>query len=329
MSLGKESPRNRGDLLYSLYMEDMTQVAQKLLSRHRVGLLMRVFALSAHDADRQVESVSRALEYALALTSDRGPIFSRIDLLVSSDDRYAESDKGGLAVRLKDLARRRFLDAPIVVSEVKRGDVYAMLLNYGIASQMEDRVSYSFIVSHRLSQYITQENIIRMLYVMHERARVCGLVIPETDTMIESGRVQNSFACWHNKSLVSVGGFDLVAASPRVSPVQPVHVSKHDEGNIKHVTTGTSSYPIAGTEEIIPLIRLIDTFGPCIAVVPHPTSHRNNLGTTVMSGKELQRHNDKMATKEYRQQTFAATLGVKLEYIQQGLMTFPHLRDLL
>jgi hypothetical protein len=299
-----------------------SELAAKLLERNRVGVLIRVFAFTQDAVPFQIASAMDALSRLLALRTNGRPTISRVDFLVSSDPDYEDTDCGLTASSLRDVITREFPDANVFVSEIKKGDLYCMLLNYGIAMQLEDRIPYSFIMSHRTSCYITEENIHALLGAMYTKARVAGLILPEMKDVIRKGRVLNTFAIWHNKSLVTIGGFDLRSAKPGLvhAHLKEKIVGWSKEKEKRH-GDGTVQYHLAGCEEIIPEVRLIRFFGPCIQVFA-PSEELASVCETPLEvdPKAYHRHFSKLATKEERQRRFAAMEGVDLEFIEKGLM---------
>ncbi len=289
------------------------ELAAKLLERNRVGALLRVFATTPEAVEYQTESALDAVEKLLAIKIDDRPVFARIDLLVSSDRDYVDSDCGLSGERLRTEVSSRFPDAPVHVLEIKKGDIYCVLLNYGIANQLEDRISYSMIISHGATEYISKENVFGLLGQMQNRARVAGLALRELERFVVKGRVSNVFSIWHNKSLVSVGGFDLRAAQKKKGLHMSETVSVPSEGkNIE--------YPAVGGEEIIPLIRLVKYFGPSIGIVlPCDGAKWKELDETI-DPVAHRRHFAKLATKEKRQEHVAKSIGESLEIIEQGIL---------
>ncbi len=297
-------------------------LAAKLLERNRVGALLRVFAFTEDALPFQLASAMDAVSRLLALRTNGRPTISRVDLLVSSDPDYEDTDCGFMASRLRETITQKFPDTNVFVSEIKKGDIYCMLLNYGVATQLEDRIPFSLIISHRTSCYITDENIHALLAAMYMKARVAGLILPEMSEGIQKGRVQDTFAIWHNKSLMTVGGFDLRASKPGLTHA---HLSEKITGisneKTKRHGDGAVEYHLAGVEEIIPQIRLVRFFGPCIRVVlPSETSADTCEIPLDVDPKAYHRHLAKLATKEERQRRFAAMEGVDLEFIERGLM---------
>lgn len=197
-----------------------------------------------------------------------------------------------------------------------------MLLNYGIANQLEDRIPYSITLSHPASSYATQENVDGLLAAMERRARVAGVAIHELRELIERGGIANTFAIWHNKSLMTIGGFDLRAAKP---PLHRAHLHEKVTGlsNIKAVRHGNGKveFHLAGVEEIIPLVRLTRFFGKCIGVVnPQGEGMEWKEFDEKTDPRAYHRHLAKMATKEERQRRMAKTEGVDVEFLEKGLL---------
>lgn len=186
-------------------MNDNAQLAAKLLERNRVGVLLRIFAKTEADVEPQIDSALTALRKLQSLQTGERRTFARIDFLVSSDPNFDDTDCGLTADRLREAVREEFSDTSINVYEIKNGDIYAMLLNFGVANHLEDRIPYSLIISHWAHQHITETNVHALFAAIQNKARVAGLVIPEAAETIRQGRIANTFAMWHNKSLVTVG----------------------------------------------------------------------------------------------------------------------------
>lgn len=297
------------------------EYAGKVLARNRVGALIRVFATSPETVAYNAESALQALDRLLAIQIENRPLFSRIDFLISNDIRFDDSDCGLTAEYLRERILSRYPDAPVSVLDVKNGDVYCMLLDYGIVNQLEDRVSYSLILSHGVSEYLTQEHIEALVAAMYCKARVAGLMIPEIGGLVEKGRVANTCALWHNKSLMTVGGFDLRAARP-----ERIHLQSHKkvkgESQEKTEKYGTPDveYVLAGCEEIIPLVRFLKFFGPSVAVVRPNQKHTWRVGDDGADTGMHLRHLAKLATKEIRQSHMAALEGVGVDILERGVI---------
>ncbi len=290
-----------------------SEFAGKLLERNRVGALLRVFASTPDVVEHQVESAITALRRLLILRTNGKPTFSRIDFLVSNDHRYADSDCALTTSRLRAIVDAEFSDSPVHVLDIKYGDIFCMLLNYGIVNQLEDRIPYSCIISHSASAYITQENIDALLGAMQQKARVAGLALYGITELVEKGRIANTFSIWHNKSLMTVGGFDLRSSKPLKNDLHSV-VSRTN--NLNKVST----YHVAGCEEIIPLIRLTKNFGACIKVIS-PNEKNVLWGTNATNDPTgYLNHLAKLATKDVRQQHMARLEGVDVSFLKEGIL---------
>jgi hypothetical protein len=197
-----------------------------------------------------------------------------------------------------------------------------MLLNYGIANHLEDRIAYTMTLSHAASSYATEETVNGLLAAMYHKARVAGVALDELAPLVRRGLIMNTFAMWHNKSLMTVGGFDLLAAKPNLLHADKrAKVTGWSEKKAKRHGDGAVEYHIAGCEEIIPLTRFVQYFGDCIAVVePKGEGSEWLEPNNEKDARAYHRHLAKLATKEERQRLMAATQGVDLEFIQKGLM---------
>jgi hypothetical protein len=303
-------------------MNDTERDALKLLERNRVGALLRVYAYTPEAVDFQINSAMQALRRLLVLRTGGRPTFNRIDFLVSSDPDFEDTDCGLMTARLRDRVRSEFPDAPVNVSEIKKGDIYCMLLNYGVANQLEDRIAYSMIISHAASSYATAETVNGLLAAMYNKARVAGVAINELAPLVSRGLLMNTFIMWHNKSLMTIGGFDLIAAKPalvhahtreKVKGWSDKKAERHGDGNVE--------YHVAGCEEIIPLTRFVRFFGKCLQVVEPVGAEMEWVEPDMeKDSRAYHRHLAKLATKVERQKRMAATQGVDLEFIQRGLM---------
>lgn len=294
--------------------------ALKLLERNRVGAILRVFSAVPETVDYHATS---AISTARALSSLRiggRSVFARIDLLVSSDNEYDDSDCGLMASRLREMIAQDPGSATLNVHEIKKGDIYCMLLNYGIANQLGDRIEYSLILSHNASSSVTQENIQGLLAAMYNKARVAGVAIDEVRDLVKGGFVMNTCAMWHNKSLVTVGGFDLRAGKPhRTRQHEHEKVSSWSKEKEENYGNGNVEYHVAGCEEVIPLLRMVHYFGPCISVIV-PQEVGLTSRDLAASGDigAYHRHLAKLATKEDRMRKMAAFSGLPLSLLEEG-----------
>ncbi|MFZ5392190.1 MAG: hypothetical protein ACOZAR_03245 [Patescibacteria group bacterium] len=288
----------------------------------RFGLILRTFATKPDDVIKRVEQVIETIKKAEKLNLEQGDrsFFSRIDVLVWADDRFDDADCGLTTRTLRDALYKQ---KKVFVSEVKNGDLYCTLLNYGIAKQLRDRVDYSFIMSSEAESYLNQETIERILQAIDDKARAIGVEVDELAPFVQEGRLANTFCCWHNVSLMSIGGFDLHAAKlppnkgneENTSP-QHAYVEGHHE---KH---GKVFYQLAGTEEIIPLVRLVEIYGKCLASVS-PAGEglkKYQIPDPKTDSKLYLRHIAKMATKLKRQAAMLDSVNKKPSLLKNGLI---------
>lgn len=296
------------------------ELASKLLERNRVGALLRIFAPTPDVVEYQIELAITSLKKLLALNTGGRPTFSRIDFLVSNDHRFADSDCDLTTTRLREVMDTQFSDAPVNVLNIRNGDIYCVLLNYGIANQLEDRIPYSCIISNHASLYITQEHIDALLAAMYQKARVAGLAFGKHEKLVQTGRVMNTFSMWHNKSLITVGGFDLRAMKPLKSDMHKVQTfAGHSTHLEEHIGEG-EVYHAAGCEEIIPLIRMTRIFGQCIKIVSASDSTLAWGSDKEKDPQGYQRHYAKLATKDARQRYMAGLEGESIDFLKMGLM---------
>jgi hypothetical protein len=219
-----------------------------------------------------------------------------------------------------------FSNAPVNVFEIKKGDIYCMLLNYGVVNQLEDRIPYSLILSHQVASYATQETINALLSAMQNKARVAGVALSELAELISEGRIANTFAMWHNKSLMTVGGFDLRAAKPmRQEILHKKKVVGHSATKALRHGDGKVEYHVAGCEEIIPLLRIVRYFGRSIEVIiPVGEEAEWKETSEELDPHGYHRHLAKLATKDARQRYMAALEEMDIAYLKKGLMSPQH-----
>jgi hypothetical protein len=283
-----------------------------LLHTKRVGLILKLFSPKPELVEQNVRLAMGAVDKALALEVGGKKVFSRIDILVSADDRFGDSDCGLTADALR-LAPRK----GVFVSEVRNGDIFCGLLNYGVSHQMRDRIDYSMIMSIGVGEYLVEENVRPMLDALHSGARVTGLALSELAPSILDGRIANTFAIWDTVSLMTIGGFDLRAAkAPKDDRLAQYVRGWSDE-------KGEVYYQSSGVEEIIPLVRLIKVFGSCIA----PIVPVSGAKWVVSDDPEVQkRERAKLGTKTERQMMWALSESVDFSFIKGGVI--PEYRSL-
>ncbi|MDD5071745.1 MAG: hypothetical protein PHQ42_03350 [Patescibacteria group bacterium] len=286
---------------------------REFLARKKVGLILRVYA---HEEDRiptRVEMIEKAIAAARKATVDGRALIKRIDVLVWCDKNYADSDCGQTAAIL----REKFSgEKDLFISEVSHGDIFCGILNYGIVHQLRHGVDYSIIASAEAFSYMTPETMAAMVNAACSGALAIGVAINELTDSILAGRIANTFAMWHNESLMTVGGFDLRAAKP-VNETLAHFMRGWNPKKNENVF-----YHLAGVEEVIPLARMAETFGPCIApIFTQGEGVQQYQAPDPAKDPELwQRHVAKMGTKLERQCALLASIGVDPSFLKGGVM---------
>lgn len=283
-----------------------------ILHQKRFGLILRVFSPKAELVEKSVTQITETLDLADKLMIDGRQVFSRIDIMVSADSHYGDTDCGLTREELiKNVFTVNRQINQIHISEISHGDIYCGMLNYGVANQMRDRIDFSMILSSGIKNYITSENISAMLEALEKGAKVTGLAITELAPSILDGRIANTCAIWHNVSLITVGGFDLRASKP----LKDDRLANYIRG--WSLEKGEVFYNAAGVEEIFPLIRLIKNFGPCIAPILPVTGAR----WEVSNDPDVQKRElSKLGTKFERQMRWAVMEDVDFSFIKGGVM---------
>jgi len=309
----------------------------KLLKQKRVGLIIRTFntklELVADRAKRVLETAAKALE----LKIDGDSVFSRVDIIVAADPQYADCDCGttrdNLIEMITDMKHEEHQWAfdhdsasnaevinrlnAIHVSEVKRGDIFVGLLNFGIMKQVRDRIDYSVIISSGVNSYMTPENVGAMLTAIEDGALVAGIAIDELSELTMRGRIANTFAMWDNQALGQVGLFDYRAAKPRKDDKQTLYLQGWSEELERDKGNGEVYYHRAGVEEITPLVRLGRTFGPCIApIVPIGEGLQWTAPDPIKDPEGYSRHLKKLGTKAARQEAWMYEEGVDETFLE-------------
>jgi len=287
-------------------------------SRKRIGLLLRVFSPKPELVTQNVQQVISTVDLAMELMVNDKRIFSRIDVLVSADARYGDADCGLTATALHDFydngdagESRAHFRRDVHVAEIRHGDIFCGMLNYGIAHQMRARIDYTMILSIGAREFLTAENMEAMLLALEAGAKVTGLAITELAPSIMDGRIANTCAIWDNIDLMTVGGFDLRAAKPLKDDRLTDYVRGWSEEK------GEVFYAAAGVEEIIPIVRMIKLFGACIAPIMPVTGAR----WEVSSDPDVQkREQAKLGTKYERQMRWVVAEDVDFSFIRGGVV---------
>lgn len=293
---------------------------KSFFARKKVGALLRVYASKPALVESRITMVMEAAERLRSVRYNTQPVIRNIDVLVWADERFkGESDCGETAAALKEHLRQHadpLMQTIVQVHEVKHADLYCGLLNYGVAMQSRRGIDYSMILSPDAFSYINRANVMALLLAADEGAFAAGLAINELADSVMEGRLANTFALWHNVSLMTVGGFDLAAA--KRPPDDSLALSFTGWSEEK----GAVVYRLEGVEEVIPLARLIEWFGQCIApIMPQgEETQRYVVPDRLKDPQGYKRHLAKMGTKEKRQALFLERIGHMPPFLQGGIM---------
>jgi hypothetical protein len=285
---------------------------KRFLAEKTAGLIMRVYASKEEDVPKRIQMIKEAIAATRKMVVDGVQVVRRIDVLVWSDKNYKDSDCGKTAPALREALKE---EKGVFVSEVEHADIFCGILNYGVVHQLRKGIDYSIIASSEAFSYMTPETMSDMVDAACSGAKAIGVAINELSDSIMEGRIANTFAMWHNESLMTVGGFDLRAAKPL------------DDKNACYMKgwsaeKGDVYYHLAGVEEVISLARLVQTFGPCIApVVPRGEGVKAYIVPDPITQQERwKQHISKMGTKFERQCAHLATIGTDPSYLKGGVM---------
>ena len=282
----------------------------KLLENCLFGLMARVYAKNPDDVSKRVSMIKMMIERALAIEFlGVPPMFSRIDLLVPTDERYSY-DCGETAPALRKMIEENQWGDRVVVTEIDHGDQFCGVLNQGMAQQLKSGMKYSMVISPEASSYMNTETMVAMLEQLANGALVVGLAINELTGSIKDGEITNTFAIYHLDSLLSLGGFDPAAAE--VLPDEKGYMYTNP-------ATGESIEYRGGVEELPFLCRLVNEHGKRLAVVD-PRGDDVQLYELPPPGELLDRHNKKMATKSIRKDALLHRLNLDRSVLKGGLM---------
>ncbi len=288
-----------------------------LLHSKNVGALVRCFARESDLVDNAVRLALVSVERMLSVTVEGRAFVSRVEILVPMDTDYAEKDCGETAPKLREAIKAKGWKN-VFVSEVRHGDIFVGILNYGNARLLRAGCDYSIILSKEAEAYFTAEAASDLVAAAEAGALAMGLALTELTESIMQGRIANTFAMWNLMSLIQVGGFDLRSAKPKKdAPIKPRAEAWDSAKNFY-------TYDNAGVEEIVPLVRLIRTFGPCVApILPRGEGVRVWQAPDPKQDPEgYIRHVNKLGTKFVRQSYFAQAEGTdpELSFMKGGVM---------
>lgn len=284
------------------------------LARKTVGVVLRTFAAKEEDVPKRVAAIRQMVDLVRGVRIGDASLIRNIDVVVFADTRFgARADCGKTAAGLRDELQG---DKKVFVSEVRHGDLFCGVLNYAVARQLRSGMDYTAILSTEVGSYVNTDTFMALVEALCAGAKATGVALNELAPSILEGRLANTFCVWENDALVQVGGFDLRAAMPV-------------DDKLAHYMRGWSSekkdhvyYALAGVEEVIPLARLVETFGPCIApVLPRGEGIKAYEVPDPVTQPDLwKRHISKMGTKYQRQVALLAAIGCDADYLNGGVM---------
>lgn len=284
----------------------------------KIGAVLRSFTPTERDQKIFEKNIYQTLQCVRKLQSMRvkGKEFiSHIEILIPTDDSFAQKDCGLTAERLRiDIDTEEL--ANVAITEVAEGDLYVSVLNYGIARLLHEQCDYGLIISKEAYRYLTQESVEDLVQAISNGARCAGIALHELSESIMRGRIINTFAVWHLMSLVSVGCFDQRNAEQRKYAPRIHLLEAWDE------ITGFWNYNLAGVEEIIPLVRLVRRFGSCLAPIIPQGAPIEFLSTPNQAHDPLgyARHMQKLKTRFVRQNHCAALEHADLSVLEGGIL---------
>lgn len=293
------------------------------MASNPIGLVLRVFATNPADVENRVRMTRQCVQRAANIKVFGRPLFSRIDVLVWTDERFHQTDPcSGELKMVADCGqtaaalRAEFKDtSDVTVSEFNRGDMFCEMLNYALAMQATRKCRYTMVISPDAFEYVNTATMELIIEKASMGAKAVGVALNELTDSILRGRLANTYCMWETVSLLQVGGFDLRASKPRNDQEATFVKSWSREKD------ETVYYHQAGVEEVIPLARLVDTFGKCIAAIePQGDVARYEAPDPVKQRELYDRHVSKLATKLARQGNHLASIDRDFDHIEGGLI---------
>jgi hypothetical protein len=279
---------------------------EEFLANKKIGMMLRNGAPDPKDVPDRARITMEMVDKARGIEIDGQRVISRIDILIPTDKRYKDSDCGETAGFLEKFNPNN--GNGFYVTEVSKGDNFCSILNDGMMLQAYGGMDFAIIASSEASSYLTRETMAMIIDAACNGALAIGVAINELTQSICEGRIANTFAMWHIKSLMGVGGFDFRAAKPM------------DGGVASYLDNGLKPYLLQGVEEVIPLARMAKKFGQCIAPimpqgegvqaykVPNPSTHPEAYAV----------HIRKMGTKLQRQTAHLASIGYDIDFLKNA-----------
>jgi len=249
----------------------------------KIGLLLRSYAKTTEDVPGVVSRALKSIEHACSLRDKNGErIFSRVAVIVPRDH-----DCGHTRWEIVRALPISELFQPALIRDVP-GHHSCGALNEGIVILDSFNIDYAVIISNKAIKALTVPVVEAIIEAFAKGAKVVGVAVDELQEFVLEGRIQNTFAGWDVRALREVGGFDS----------------------------------LAGVEEVIPLARLVETFGPCVAPIePRGAGvQRYKVPDPIREPELWRRHVAKMGTKYERQVALLSQIGKDLSFLKGGVM---------
>ncbi len=272
----------------------------------KICFVARVFSKNEEGARKKVPVIKGLYDAIDTLASGRQE-FDSLQVVIPTNPAFVDCDFGGTAEVLRS---EGFVSGNASVFETKH-DLFCGSLNQAAVRALSAGCDHLMVVSPEVASYLKAENIMQMIEALKTDAKVSGLAINELAESVMEGRIANTLALWNIEALLSVGGFDLRASNAR----RDDRLQQFVRG--QGANGGELFYPLAGVEETIPLCRLIDQYGKCIAPIRPATG---GVWEEPTESEALARHRKKMASKWARQALMAGLVGADLDYLKTGLM---------
>jgi len=294
------------------------------LEKNSIGLVLRAFTPpqatveETHKAiDKNIGVLRGVVERAAALTYDGASIYSQVNIVVQNDPRYIDCDCGLTAQALRRVKQSwevGGLAQRVLVQECLSGDLYVGNNNFALREQREAGLDYIQFLSPGLLDYFVWENMAQVLEALEKGARGVGVAMePHRESILKQGFLLDTFDIFHIESLMSVGGYDVLAAQPtrlekarkETSPLFSL-LTDPETGEEEYV------YAYAGVEEMVPIIRLVRKYGRCIA----PIDPKVKGVWKIPAGEAAQkRERLKNLSKTDRQRRVCEVEGVPLDFV--------------
>jgi hypothetical protein len=288
-----------------------------------IGVLLRAYSPRYEDAEVNVQAIKETVMCLFSIPFRKGgrrPFCARVDILVWADERYRDKDGN----RLSDcgltasMLRAVFMtELRVAVHEIKHGDLYCTILNYGAAKQYSYAMDYSLILSTEARSYINCETIWAMMDAMRAGALVSSLAINEMRDFVLGGCASNTFAMYQLEALIEVGLFDIRDAKP-LSENDP-HAGfievKEEDGRIVRMSD-------AGMDGVLPTLAMTWLYGRSVfaPILPQGSATTGKYELSSSNPQRRQWNDEKWRTKWERVRNQLGRSGHSLEDLKEAVM---------